>query len=111
MKRIRTKKGFEQWKLLLEFMYNEEPKGFIDENNYINLYNEDWNVLMELVEKIENNDECTDVTFSINGCNITRSRAYFGDKTYFSYGVDKDTKIEAVYCACVEFVKWNKKNK
>jgi hypothetical protein len=69
-------------------------------------YNSDWNWLMELVEKIENYNEFTNVLFAPQGCAIN---CYI--KNGFSFSNDCETKIEAVYNACVEFIKWHNEQK
>ena len=69
-------------------------------------YHSDWNWLIEVVEKIES------LKFSVligkNTCVIEQT---FG-KISLNLGVmrGKD-KIEAVYSACVEFIKWYNENK
>ena len=68
-------------------------------------YSKDWNWLMEVVEKIENYNEFTNVLFAPRGCAID---CYI--ENGFSFSNDCDTKIEAVYNACVEFIKWYNKN-
>jgi hypothetical protein len=70
------------------------------------LFHSDWNWLMEVVEKIES------LKFSIligkNTCVIEQT---YG-KIALNLGVSKGkTKIEAVYNACVEFIKWYNQNK
>lgn len=65
------------------------------------VYPSNWNWLMEVVEKIENYNEHTSVFFAPQGCTIDVCI-----KDGFSYSNDCDTKIEAVYNACVEFIKW-----
>ena len=83
---------------------------FIDELKY----HEDWNWLMEVVEKIESLEIFDRMgRFNINTKNF--------DENYTSFITDKDedfiqcegeTKIEAVYSAVVEFIKWyNNQNK
>ena len=64
------------------------------------LFDTDWNWLMEVVGKIEN----LNYSFEIIGnyCKI-------GNNTNIQ--CSQPTKIEAVYKACVEFVKWYKENK
>ncbi len=64
-------------------------------------YHENWNSLMEVVEKIENHSEFCSVLFTPNGCAID-----VNIKNGFHYCIDCDTKIEAVYNACVQFIKW-----
>lgn len=81
-------------------------------------YNEDYNTLMEVVEKIESIYSDFHGYFTVyisgNSCTIQGSKldtrpensvyAYFND----SYA---KTKIEAIYIACVRFIKWYNINK
>jgi hypothetical protein len=71
-------------------------------------YNSDWNWLMEIVLKIESIDNerfCFDI--SLSGATI---EDMLNDFNTIVEIVGK-TKIESVYLACVEFVKWyNKQN-
>ena len=70
-------------------------------------YNSDWNWLMEVVEKIES---LTDI--NSNGCFMVLESIGFNAKFIFDDGtrILKDnkgeSKIEAVYNACIEFIKW-----
>ena len=87
-------------KLIAEFMGGYEPEEFED-------YHSDWNWLMEVVEKIENYNEYTNVFFAPEGCAIDCHI-----ENGFSFSNDCDTKIEAVYSVCIEFIKWyNKQSK
>ena len=65
-------------------------------------YSKDWNWLMQVVEKIEKL-KCT-VVIEKNICRIHKGGLHFGHAYKF------ETKIEAVYNACVEFIKWYNKN-
>ena len=66
-------------------------------------YDSDWNWLMQVVEKIEKL-KCT-VVIEKNICRIHKGGLHFGHAYKF------ETKIEAVYNACLEFIKWyNEKN-
>lgn len=64
-------------------------------------FKNNWNDLMFLVEKIENYNEFANVLFAPNGCAID---VYI--EKGFSFSNDCDTKIQAVYKACLEFAKW-----
>ena len=66
-------------------------------------YHSDWNWLMEVVEKIEKL-KCT-VVIEKNICRIHKGGLHFGHAYKF------ETKIEAVYNACLEFIKWYNKQK
>ena len=64
------------------------------------LFNESWDWLMPVVEKIENfNDGCT-------LCIIEDERCHINTQTNFEVDSVGYTKIEAVYNAIIEFIKW-----
>lgn len=45
---------FEKYKLVFSFLYDGELlKGWINEENYSNLFLEDWNELMNVIKKID----------------------------------------------------------
>jgi exonuclease I len=71
-------------------------------------FDTDWNWLMEIVEKIESLKHCQ-IDISLNWCRIGYKDTLFNydSRNYFK-GL---TKIEAVYNACVEFVKWYNEQK
>ena len=75
-------------------------------------YNSDWNWLMEVVEKIES---LTDI--NSNGCFMVLESIGFNAKFIFDDGtrILKDnkgeSKIQSVYNACIEFIKWYNLNK
>lgn len=79
----------------------------------------DWNWLMRVVEKIEDKGglfksfRWTEEDLILNEgywCTITD---HFSEKLIADSAEvkDTDTKIEATYIACVEFVKWYNQNK
>ena len=76
------------------------------------LFDTDWNWLMEVVEKIET---LTDI--NSNGCFMVLESIGFNAKFIFDDGtrILKDskgeTKIEAVYNACLEFINWYNQQK
>ena len=70
-------------------------------------YSKDWNWLMEVVEKIENlSKEGETYMFSITKFS---ARVTYKGSRIVDLPID-NTKIEAVYNACVEFIKWYNKN-
>ena len=81
---------------------------FIDELKY----HEDWNWLMEVVEKIESIEYgIYQVDILQEGCKILERCRLLIDNRVSKLESDT-TKIESVYLACVEFIKWyNNKNK
>ena len=61
-------------------------------------FHTDWNWLMGVVEKIYNTD-------------IYHDTYIFYNSSMFSSGqIELTTKIEAVYNACIEFIKWYNSN-
>ena len=77
-------------------------------------YHEDWNWLMVVVEKIESLEIFDRMgRFNINTKNFDENyTSFITDKDEDFIQCEGDTKIEAVYNAVVEFIKWyNNKNK
>ena len=113
-------------KLIAEFMGC--PKHKIDfvgkrlnfENSKHNTYHKDWNWLMEVVEKIETISVFGKLPeFFIMYDNREEFKGWywlievpkkFSKECYNDKNREK-TKIEAVYNACVEFIKWYNENK
>ena len=75
-------------------------------------YNKDWNWLMKVVEKIESIEDCVyQVDILQEGCKILKRCCLLIDKRVGKLESDT-TKIESVYLACIEFIKWyNEQNK
>ena len=75
-------------------------------------YHSDWSWLMEVVEKIESLDCVIDFKITIEYVEII---ARIGKGIVFKnciFNIDYcTTKREAIYNACVEFIKWYNKNK
>ena len=116
-------------KLIAEFLVNNEGNlvkirdgvySTIDDNEVpdddltINdlKYHEDWNWLMRLVEKIENlqdENNCAIYNVQTEQCFV---EIIINHTSETIVEVDSNSKIQAVYRACVEFIKWyNKQNK
>jgi len=99
----------EKNKLIAEFLGYKNIANDEDKQDYLNdivKFDSDWNWLMSVVEKIENyNDSATLFIIEDERCHVNTQNGFEID----SVG---HTKIEAVYNACVEFVKWyNEQNK
>ena len=73
-------------------------------------FHKDWNWLMEVVEKIESLDSGTyTLVFQQKSCLIWNNDK--GEELgFFNSSFKAETKIEAVYNACVEFIKWYNEN-
>ena len=98
-------------KIIAEFMgyiKHTQTKAYLTTDGYFHerdlKFHKDWNWLMEVVEKIES----IGFTFETkkNWARITRK----GENIILRWEEDK-TKIEAVYNACIEFIKWYNKIK
>ena len=82
----------------------EDKLEFYDENPTTHFYNSNWNWLMEVVEKIESLGYRVTIVRHICRIDLTEE-----SKLIISEDIKK---IEAVYSACLEFIKWyNKQNK
>lgn len=114
--------------LIAEFMGGENQNRFIPSRNCIEFdkkahhgitnlksyyyedsrYSRDWNWLMPVVEKIENDSmykiRIEGSVVSINNTDILHS---FGGDFFKT----SNSKIEAVYNAVIEFIKWYNENK
>lgn len=91
---------FEEYKLIYNFINPDVPlKGWINEKNHSNLYAKDWSELMEVVEKIEE-------THIVDICGKAVSIHHNnGEMIIDQSAKNSSTKIEAVYTACLEFIK------
>ena len=110
-------------KLIAEFLGYSQPHPDYPNTTYwykkdcqpltILLFHSDWNWLMRVVEKIENlQDENNCAIYNVQ---IEQSFTEIIDNhtsETIIYNIDADSKIEAVYNACVEFIQWyNQQNK
>ena len=94
---------FMKWDILNDMTYSKATKGKWIELDKLKFHS-NWNWLMEVVEKIES----IGFTFETkkNWARITRK----GENIILRWEEDK-TKIEAVYNACIEFIKYYNENK
>ena len=94
---------FMKWDILNDMTYSKATKGKWVELDKLKFHS-NWNWLMEVVEKIES----IGFTFETkkNWARITRK----GENIILRWEEDK-TKIEAVYNACIEFIKWYNEQK
>ncbi len=103
-------------KLLAEFLGYTQPHPEYPSSTYwykegkpplaILSFDTDWNWLMEVVEKIENfvdQNNCARYNFMIEQSFI---EIIDNSNSNTIVEIDRETKIQAVYDACVEFVKW-----
>lgn len=78
-------------------------------------FHNDWNWLMQVVEKIENSkyvDEFVIKKCSVFGLNVLITPISYDTFNFFHCTLKDETKIQTVYNACVEFIKWyNEQNK
>ena len=109
----------EKNKIIAEFMgykKNTPSKDFFqhptEKNRYDRIeflsYNSNWNWLMEVVEKIESLlPDDSFVTIEHKSCWIP----IYDDEQPFGIECREETKKQAVYNACIEFIKWYNENK
>lgn len=89
-------------------MINRLPKYFLNNSDSYNCFHNSWDWLMPVVEKIEDLDNCQ-VDICFDWCRIGYKGYLFNiDTRNFLKG---KTKIEAVYFACIQFIKWYNENK
>ena len=104
-------------KLIAEFLGYSQPHPDYPNTTYwykkdcqpltILLFHSDWSWLMRVVDKIERLGYVFEI--KITGCRINQIEN--GSIIVLRWEEDK-TKIEAVYNACLEFIKWyNEQNK
>ena len=69
-------------------------------------YDTNWNWLMKVVEKIES----LGFTFTIRLKWVKISKTHNSDEVILIRWEEDETKIEAVYNACLEFIEWYNEN-
>ena len=73
-------------------------------------YHSSWDWLMEVVEKIRFTQECSD--FNINYTCDVKIECEDYNQFFEVYTDNKVNTLQAVYNACIEFIKWhNEQNK
>lgn len=86
-------------KLLADFINCENPQAWEDAPS---LFEYDWNWLMQVVDKIESLGVVVEIRENV---------CYIETSTNNYYSELEETKIQATYKACVEFVKWYNEQK
>lgn len=95
---------FYSWSDAPFFYTTEDSKEKVVENiAKYSKYHSDWNWLMEVVEKIE---DLPNGRFKIEIYN-TICRIYDHEEFDEVVELSENTKIEATYKACLEFIKWH----
>lgn len=95
-----------KWEMSYEFAIPKEVEYPLSEHDLE--YHESWNDLMPVVEKIEK--EGFEVHIHSDGCYLKR---WFYKGNVPDIGAVRETKIEAVWNTCVQFIIWynNSQNK
>lgn len=73
------------------------------------IFHNDWNWIMQVVEKIESLNFV--VQIHLNSCFIKEFEHFINNKAIWRGKSHAENKIEAVYSACIEFIKWYNINK
>ena len=104
----RIYKEFEMYGIIESIEDREDIKHFYQPEEM--LFNSDWNWLMEVVEKIEETEIENNILMLESIGN--EAKFIYDDGCRFLNSNIGETKIEAVYNACIEFIKWyNEQNK
>jgi len=99
-----NKQLFEEYKLVHDFLYPNEPlKAWINENTYTNYFIDSWDPLMELVEKIEDHSAVASLCIEEPTIWVWASSAE--EIEDIEVDIYKSTKKQAVYKACILFLK------
>ena len=88
--------------LIAEFLHGKDVV-------HPNQYHENWNELMQVVERIEETEIENNILMLESIGNM--AKFIFDDGCRFLSDCIGETKIEAVYNACLEFIKWYNENK
>jgi hypothetical protein len=78
-------------------------------NGKVLKFHNDWNWLMEVVEKIENSnyvDEFVIKKCSVFGFNVLITPISYDTFNFFYCTLKDETKIQTVYNACLLFIEW-----
>ena len=95
--------GYEWYEINKPYIAVRKPNGGVKH------FQTDWNDLMEVVEKIESLHVANSVVIGGKHCFINIHDKYRNELIYFKS--QENTKIEAVYNACLEFIKWYNQQK
>jgi len=99
---------FKNYRLIHNFISDEPLKAWINEGCFNDIYKADWNALMEVVDKLEN--QGVEITIGRMFCEIKYQDVFNKDK-HFDIRIVSGVKINAVNGAIVELIKWYNKNK
>jgi hypothetical protein len=95
---------FNDYKLIHNFNYPNEPlKSWITQDNYTNLYTDDWNELMPVVEKIDQIG--ASVIIGRMFCEIKYINP-LNQSQHFEVRIASGVKINAINGAVIDFIKW-----
>lgn len=106
LKSIKQKEqDFEDYKLIHQFFFEEPLKGWINMLNYLNRFKNDWEILIDVIDKIEK------LGYSVRidtGNTIIYEKVEIFDTYNIAVFADiKDkTKIINTYQACIVFIKY-----
>ena len=112
--KILSTQNIHSWSDAPFYYTTENSKEKVIENisNYVK-YDTDWNWLMSVVEKIESIvwEEINDTSFNVTIGATSYCVIQDNNGGMIEIIGEGKSKLESVYNACVEFVKWYNKNK
>jgi hypothetical protein len=102
-----TEQEFEEYKMIHNFMYPDESlKAWITKNNAINTFKDDYNALMEVVEKAESLTFKDDEYYNfhiLGGCCVGVISSHLHELIYVE---DKKSKRDCLYYAIIQFLEF-----
>lgn len=104
MRTPRTKQGFENYKLVLMFFYGDKPRHWINETNYANLFDEDWNEIMPFYAKLAEKTTELAEKLGIDAFNKFESEV---EKIHTAFAMNN---IKEVYANSLIILKWYNEN-
>ena len=100
---MRTQEDFENWKSVIGFHYGDCIKNWITKENYSNHFTEDWELMMDLLSKVQKTN-LVDIEIKMKGV-VSIS---FNRKTLtYSSG----TMINNCFEAASSFIRWYSSSK
>lgn len=108
-------KHFEEWKMLLKFVYDEEPKSWITKDNFHNQFTDEFDELMGILWLISKRPAISETHrefhWSMSNKLVTigsRGRSAFPEQIVLVEYQDGNLK-QALYRAIIRFIAWYNK--
>lgn len=96
----------EKFILLSNFMENDSLKSWITEDNYINYFRDDWNSLMEVINKLEQIELENEGSICINIQSGAYTVGFDSNGDLFEFTESVKDKITSTYECVVKVILW-----